>query len=493
MIVRILDRERAAQAANRESGVERDFDIIVIGGGGAGLSAAIEAAGAGARVMLLEAADKLGGATAISGGVFYAADTSAQRAQGIVGDSAEAMFEYVMALNQWALKSDIIMHIARQSGPTLEWLIGLGAKFPFIVPSGVETTPRGHCCEGAGYELANVLINAAGAAGVETAVGTRVEGLLVEDGAVVGVRASGMDLRAGAVVIATGGIGDNPALRQRLFPSAAQHGTWTWTIHEGAPTVQGDGITMGEAINANVVGIDNGLPLPTAGFGKYVEAFLPPWTIVVNEEGRRFMKETASFSVCGYLLNEQTGAHAFAIFDEPTLVEASNDGKYLDPFGTGMTTPTWEEDMIRKQVANGRIKTAATLADLAEQCGIDPVALEETVRRYNIGCAHGADPEFLKQSPKHFAVAEAPFYGVEVRAAIVGGTGAGLDIDVDCHVLDHHGRAIPGLYAAGETLGVVQGKRDAGGGMYIGSAVILGRQAGRSAAGHANGAVSALA
>ena len=462
--------------------MERDFDVIVVGGGGAGLAAAIEAAKAGASVMVLEAATKLGGATAMSGGVFYAAGTSAQRAQGIEGDTADAMFEYVMALNQWALKADIIRHIADQSAPTLEWLISLGANFPFIVPSGVESVPRGHCCEGAGFALAGTLINAAGAAGVETAVDTRVEQLLVENGRVTGVRASGMDLRAPAIVIATGGFGNNPELRQRLFPSAAQHGAWTWAVHDEAPFILGDGITLAEAVGAGVVGIDNGLPLPTAGFGKFVEAFLPPWTIVVNEEGRRFMSETSSFSVSGYLLNEQTGAHAFAVFDEPTLVEASNDGKYLDPFNTGMTTPTWQEQTIRQQVANGRIKTAGTLSELAVQAGIDALALEETVRRYNEGCAANGDLQFFKKSPKFFPIQTGPFYAVEVRAAIIGGTGAGLDINVSGEVLDTHGRPIPGLFAAGETLGVVQGKRDAGGGMYVASAIILGRQAGRTAA-----------
>jgi fumarate reductase flavoprotein subunit len=467
--------------------MQRDFDVIVIGGGGAGLSAAIEASKAGASVMLIEAAEKLGGATAMSGGVFYAAGTSVQRAQGITGDTADAMFEYIMALNQWALKPDIIRYIADNSAASLEWLIELGAAFPFVVISGVESTPRGHCCEGAGFALANVLINAAGAAGVETAVNTRVERLLVEDGRIAGVHADGVDLRAPVVVIASGGFGPNPELRARLLPSSTWHGEWIWSIHEGAPGVRGDGIALAEDVGAGITGIDNGLPLPTAGFGKFVEAFLPPWTMVVNEAGRRFMSETASFSVCGYLLNEQPGHHAFAIFDEPTLVEASNDGRYLDPFGTGMTTPTWQEATIRAQVANGRVKTADTLAALAATCGIDPEGLKATASRYNANCRAGGDPQFLKKSPKFFTVETAPFYAVEVRPAIIGGTGAGLDVDEACHVLDTHGRVIPGLYAAGEVLGVVQGKRDAGGGMYVGSAVILGRLAGRQAAAEATG------
>jgi fumarate reductase flavoprotein subunit len=464
--------------------MDNDFDVIVIGSGAAGLSAAIEAAREGASVMVLEADKKPGGATALSGGVVYAAGTGVQRRAGIEGDTAAAMFEYIMALNQWALKPDIMRHIADNSAAAIDWLEQLGAVFPpaFLVRSGVESVARSHPCEGAGFALVNTLINAAGAAGVQTAVGTRVERLLVRDGRVCGVHADGVDLQCGAVVIASGGFANDLDLRARLFPSVTQHGSWAWAIHEGAPCVRGDGIRMAEAIGAGIVGIDSGLPLPTAGFGKFVEAFLPPWTMVVNESGRRFMSETSSFSVSGYLLNEQRGQHGFAIFDEPTLVEASNDGRYLDPFNTGMTTPTWQEQTIRAQVDSGRVKTAPTLRALAELCGIDPAALEATAARYNENCRDGADPVFFKMSPKFFPVTQPPFYAVEVRAAIIGGTGAGLDVDIDCRVLDLNGQPIANLFAAGEVLGVVQGKRDAGGGMYIGPAIIMGRRAGQLAA-----------
>jgi fumarate reductase flavoprotein subunit len=463
-----------------------DFDVIIVGGGGAGLAAAIEATKAGASCIILEADKKLGGATALSGGVFYAADTSVQRARGI-DDTADAMFEYIMALNQWALKPDIIRYICENSGPTLEWLIALGTVFPpeFLVCSGVERAARGHPSRGAGEGIADALINAAGAAGIETAVATRVEKLLYEGGRVVGVTAAGTELRAPVVIVTTGGFGNNPQMVKRLFPSAAQHGSWTWAVHDRAPYIVGDGIVLGESVGAAVAGYDTGLVLPTSGFGKYIEAFLPPWTMIVNEQGRRFMPEMASYTICGYLINEQTNQHAFAIFDEPTLIEASNDSRYLDPYNAGITTPIWEEATIREQVRKGRIKTRETLAKLAADCDINAAALQATVETYNEDCSLGEDTHFFKKSPKMFPIRKEPFYAVEVRAAIIGGTGAGLDIDRHCHVLDQAGRPIPGLFAAGEVVGVTQGKRYPGGGMAIGPAVILGRHAGTVGAGEA--------
>lgn len=463
--------------------MSRDFDVIVIGGGGAGLSAAIEARQAGASVIVLEADTRLGGATGASAGVFYAANTSVQKARGIE-DSAAAMFEYVMAINQWALKPDIIRHVCEQSGPTIEWLIGLGVKFPpeYLVCSGVESTPRGHPSEGAGHGIAERLINQAGVLGIETALGVRVERLLVEDGRVVGVHAQGMDLRAGTTVIATGGFGNNPDMVRRLFPSVARHYPWTWAVHDPVPFILGDGITMGEAVGAALTGHDSGLMLPTSGFGKFIEAFLPPWVMMVNDHGRRFVPECAAYTIVGYLIDAQPNHHAWCIFDEPTLVEASNDSSYLDPYNAGITSPIWEEETLRKGVASGRIRTGATIRELAESCGIDVASLEEQVARYNADCDAGRDIGFEKVTPKMFPVREGPFYAVEVKPAIIGVTGAGLDIDRQCRVLDQSGKAIPGLYAVGETAGVTQGKRYAGGGFSIGPAVILGREAGRQAA-----------
>jgi len=168
---------------------ENDFDIIIIGGGGCGLSAAITATEAGASCMVLEADTKLGGATGLSAGVVYAADTSVQRAAGVEGDTAQAMYDYVMTLAGWEANPKIVRILSDHSGPAVEWLIRQGVEFPpeYLLCSGVDTVPRGHPSLG----IADPLINAAGAKGVEVALDTRVESLIYEEGNVVGVRASG--------------------------------------------------------------------------------------------------------------------------------------------------------------------------------------------------------------------------------------------------------------------------------------------------------------
>lgn len=462
--------------------MDTDFDIIVVGGGGAGMTAALFAHAAGASVIILEADDKLGGATRLSGGVVYAAGTSVQKGMGIE-DSPQAMYDYIMTLNGWQTRPDIVRLFAERSAASVEWLVSMGAEYEWVVKSGVDTVPRGHCTVGAGDSIGRLLVNEVGAKGIETALKTRVERLLVEDGRVVGVHAGGMDLRAKAVIITTGGFGNSPGMRAKYFPSAAQHGDIVYAVHNDAPFILGDGIKLGEGIGARITGHDTGLVLPSAGLvPNSVEAFLPPWCMLVNDEGRRFMPENSPYAVSGYLINAQPKAHAWAIFDEKTLEEGSADKRFSDPYHTGEVSQTWDVDLIRKHVKSGKIHHAATLEALADRIGVNRLALAETVRRYNDDAHAGVDSEWAKQAPKYFAIDEAPFFAVEVRASVIGQTSAGLDIDTKGRVRDQNGTAIPGLYAAGEILGCVQGDRYSGGGMGVGNALTFGRLAGEEAA-----------
>jgi fumarate reductase flavoprotein subunit len=461
-----------------------DYDIIIVGGGGAGLSAAIMAREAGASCIVLEADKKLGGATALSAAVMYAAGTSVQRAAGVIGDTADAMYDYIMTLAGWEANPRIVRILADQSGPCLEWLISLGVEFPpqYLVCSGVEDVPRGHPSQGAGGSVAERLINGAGARGAEHALGTRVDSLLVEDGRVVGVRAAGTELRGGAVVITTGGFGNSPEMIERLYPTAARHGDWTYAVHYAAPFILGDGIKLAESVGAGIVGRDTGLLLPTSGLGKFVEAFLPPWIMLVNKHGQRFMDESAPYAVSGYIINAQPDQRAFAVFDEPALVEGSQDMRFADPYHSGTAMPTWEYNLLRKAIESGKIVKADTIEQLANHIGINPLMLEASVEQYNAYCDNGRDAEFFKTMDRFFPLRKAPFYAREVRASVIGQTGAGLNINENAQVLDVRGRVIKGLYAAGEVLGCAVGKRYSGGGMGIANAVIFGRLAGRTAA-----------
>jgi fumarate reductase flavoprotein subunit len=464
-----------------------DFDIVIVGGGGAGLSAAIMARDAGATCMVIEADKKLGGATALSAAVMYAAGTSVQRAAGITGDTPDAMYHYMMTLAGWEANPRIVRILSDQSGPGLEWLIGLGVEFPpeYLVCSGVEDVPRGHPSRGAGGSVAERLINAAGARGAEHVLNTRVESLLVEQGRVAGVRAGGIELRAGAVIITTGGFGNSPEMIERLFPTAARHGEWTYAVHFAAPFILGDGIRLAERVGADIVGRDTGLLLPTSGLGRFVEAFLPPWIMLVNMHGVRFMDESAPYAVSGYILNAQPGQRAYALFDEPALIDGSQDMRFADPYHSGAAMPTWEYNLLRKSIMSGKTLKAESIAQLANQVGIDPDVLQGSVERYNADCDRGLDSQFFKKTERYFPLRTPPYYAREVRASVIGQTGAGLNINERAQVLDTRGRVIPGLYAAGEVLGCAVGKRYSGGGMGIANAIVFGRIAGQSASAEA--------
>jgi len=343
--------------------------------------------------------------------------------------------------------------------------------------------PRGHCTVGGGESIGRALRERVGGQAIDSILNTRVERLLLDRRTVFGVHAAGVDLRAPAVIVTTGGFGNSPGMRARFYPSAAQHGDVVYAAHHDAPFILGDGIKFGELVGATITGYDTGLVLPSAGLVPHVvEAYLPPWIVLVNVRGRRFMPENAPYAVSGYLINEQPEARAWATFDDIALIQGSRDKRFSDPYHTGHITPVWDEALIRKHVVSGRVRSAYTLDALAEMTNVDSLALVESVARYNLEAIAGVDTEWEKVAPAYFPIETPPYYAVEVRASFIGQTSAGLDIDVQARVRDLHGRPIPGLFAAGETVGCVQGTRYSGGGMGVGNAITFGRIAGEQAA-----------
>ncbi len=460
---------------NKDRDVTRDYDVIVIGSGVAGLAAAVAAADAGASVLICEGDTQVGGSSRLSGGHFYAAGTSTQAEAGIKGDNADAMFEHYMTLNQWLVDPAVVRRYCDLSAPTFEWLKQLGVKFAKegVYPSGVGSTPRGHQPEGAGEEVVNVLDGHRSHRGVDIVMNSRVSDLITDvDGRVTGVRIGEDEATCGAVILATGGFGANPEMIKKYYPEAAATGDWRWYI--GSEGAQGDGITLGEKVGGVVDGHNRGLLLVTPGFSRDLEVLLPPWLILVNQLGRRFTNESAPYTVLGGLINKEGGA-AYGVFDE-TARAAAKPGP--------MSQAYWVGDILEQKANEGRIHRADTLAELAVSMGVDATGLTGTIERYNADVETGQDSAFFKQG-QLTTITQPPFYGVEVRPAIVCWTGTGLRINPDTAVLNGAERSIPGLFAAGETIGNLHGDRYIGGGGSFGPCIVFGKVAGENAARYA--------
>lgn len=451
-----------------------DYDVIVIGAGGAGLAATAVASEAGARVLLVEAAAKTGGSTALAGGVFYAAGTSLQAEAGVEDPGAKDMFHYYMTLNQYKLEASVVHRLCIEATPAFEWLRNLGVVFNTddLYASGVDKIRRGHRAAGGGAAIAEGLEGAFSGRGVDVALETRVDRLLIEDGAVTGIKVDGAAVRASAVVIATGGFGASADKLRALYPDAAQHGDLHWYI--GAETCVGDGLDLGAAAGGVLTRPNRGMLLLTPGFAKDLESYLPGWLMMVDADGHRFVDETIEYSVLASIVNALPRRECYAIFDEEGRL-ASRTTQYRP-------APSWTAERLEASVADGALLRADSLAALAALIDVRADALEVSAARYTADAAAGSDGDFFKPGKMLRPIATGPFYAARIRAAIVCWTGTGLRIDREAQVLDGAGRPITGLYAAGETTGGMFGECYAAGGASIGNAVIFGRIAGANAA-----------
>ncbi|MFD9959540.1 FAD-dependent oxidoreductase [Amycolatopsis sp. NPDC058986] len=463
-----------------------EYDVVVIGGGGAGLAAAVTAAERGARVLLFESEPELGGSTQLSAGMFTAAGTSVQAGLGIE-DSPEKFFQHYMDLNHWMLEPGLVAAFCAQAGPALEWLMGLGveiparvsgnAHMPGLCQAGVEDVWRGHVPKDQGYGIVGVLAKAARKHRVEIVLNTRVDRLISDHGRVAGVVADDVEVRAGAVVVASGGFAQDPALLARYYPAALRAGEDLFVV--AAQGSRGDHLRFGEQVGAAVTGDGWGLMLPTAYFQRlhhWQSGFPPKSRILVNSRGRRFMDEDASYAVSSGIIDAQNGP-VWTVFDERARLSL--------PAGYAH----WDADAVLREAEAGRTIRADSLEKLAERIGVPAPALTTTVRRWNEHLPQGTDPEFLRHrtlankgsDTPPAPIGEPPFYAARTLPAELVCTHAGLEIDARGAVRDELGDVIPGLFAAGEAGAGVLGERYVGGGNAVANAVTMGRIAATNA------------
>lgn len=461
-----------------------DFDVVVVGSGAAGLSAALEASAAGASVLIVDGQGSTGGSSALSGGIVMAAGTSVQRKAGIE-DSAEQLYRDYLLFNQYKVEPALARRLAYGGGPAIEWLIELGVEFhDQLMFAAEERAPRSHVPKMMGFGVIDVLQSRVRERDtIEVALGRRVNRLLTKDGRVTGVAVDDDELTAGAVVIATGGFGANRSLWPEHLPSIAAAGSAAWYI--GTDGAQGDAFALGAQVGAAVVGHDRSLILPTPDFFSNLEVYFPGWLVMVNRAGRRCVDESTSYAVM-QLANQQHGP-LFVILDDAAKQAAQPNlppqYKQTIPGTEGLALPSnWTDASIDDAVAKGKVKTAASLPELGRILGIDQAGLAASMGRYNDSSVAGSDPEYFKDPKFLRPVATPPFYGAELRMGILCLTSKGLRIDADARVLDRSGGPIDGLFAAGECTGGVLGEVYMGSGNSYANCVVFGRTAGQSAA-----------
>lgn len=463
-----------------------DYDVIVVGSGAAGMSAALEASDAGKSVLVVDGQETLGGSSALSGGIIMAAGTSVQRRAGIE-DSPEALLRDYLLFNQYKVDASLARRLAFGSAPAVEWLISLGVEYhDQLMYAAEEPQPRSHVPKMMGFGVVEVLGNTVKSrSNIDVALKRRVNRLLTEHGRVSGVAVDDDEVRAPAVVIATGGFGANPSMWQDHLPSITRAGSAAWYI--GAPGAQGDAFGLAGQVDADIVGHDRALILPTPDFFTNLEVYFPGWLVMVDRKGIRRVDESTSYAVME-IANKMYGP-MFVVLDDAAKRDAQPGKppayKQLIPgteaFAEQMPS-NWTEPNIDQMVAAGKVKRAGTIEELARLLMVDAAGLAASVERYNAGVVAGEDREFHKDPKFLREVGTPPFYGVELRLGILCLTSKGLRIDAEAHVLNRHGAVIPGLFAAGECTGGVLGDVYMGSGNSYCNCVVFGRTAGQTAA-----------
>lgn len=465
-----------------------EVDVVVVGFGMAGGSAALEAARSGARVLLIERAATYGGTSAMAGGHFYlGGGTAVQQAVG-VEDSAEEMYRYLMAVSQDP-EEDKIRAYAQDSVEHFTWLEALGFSFErtlfegkAVIQPGTEglmytgnekvwpfrdqarPAPRGHKVPVAGDTggaklVLDCLDKQLADAGVEIRYETGATALVrsadADGGEVVGLAWRRFDergfIRAKAVVIAAGGFVGNddmvaqyvPQMREKLFPLAS-------TYDDGL------GLRLGASMGGAWRFMDEAF---------LTAPFYPPSILVtgliVNREGRRFVAEDSYHARTSAFVMEQPGSAAYLIVDSEHIEHPKMP---LCPFIDG-----WE-----------------TVAEMADGLGVPRETLAATLARYNEYAERGEDPDFHKAPEWLAAQSTGPWGAYDLslgKATYAGFTMGGLAVSVDGEVRREDGSVVPGLYAAGAcAANIAQDAKGYASGTQLGEGSYFGRRAGRHAA-----------
>ncbi|MEH6758392.1 MAG: flavocytochrome c [Parasphingorhabdus sp.] len=444
-------------------------DLIVVGGGAAGWSAALTAAQAGLNVCILEKLGESGGSSALSGGCLAFAGTDLQQEQG-VEDSPDLLFADLREVGKEENDENLVRTYCDRQLEVYGWLKDSGVTFsPTLETASGQSVPRVHTVDPA--DLVRNLARAAQATGkVDYHPSCAARELIRENSRVVGlVTTQGEELRAKrGVILASGGFAKNPELLKLFAPHYEE------AVFVAGDGSQGDGLRMGWKLGADM----RDMAYVKGTFGKHptdesndhsLQAVYKG-AIAVNQNGKRFVDESISYKLLGDAVMAQPWRTGYQIMDQAIFDTGDDRVRILD-FG--------------RRLEEGLFYTGDTIEQLARQIDIDPEVLNETIARYNSGVDLGEDSEFGRKHLVHrhgslCKIEQPPFYAYP-STAVVFGTYCGLRIDPKAQVIDVDGQPIAGLYAAGEVTGGFHGAAYMTG-SALGKAIVFGRIAAESCA-----------
>ena len=491
-----------------------DADVVVVGAGGAGMTAAITAAAEGKTVVILESQSMVGGNSVRATGGMNAGKTVYQdenefgESAGVEKTLKTAAEKYadnktITALaktvsEQWAAYQanptgyfdsvelmeldtmiggkgindpELVETLCANSADAIDWLDEHGITLHNVSSFGGASVKRIHRpvnAEGKTVSVGSYMIpllqENCEKAGVKMMLDTTATEILTDaNGAAVGVKATGasgetVTVNAKAVVLATGGFGANLDMVVKYKPELKGFMT------TNAPGIQGQGIEMAEAIGAATVDMDQIQIHPTVEANTaalITEGLRGDGAILINEEGQRFIDEVGTRDVVSAAEIAQTGSYSWLVVDQ-AMADASS--------------------VIQGYIKKGYTVTGATYEELGKAMGVDAAAFAETMEKWNGYVEAKNDPDFGRTS---FAnpLNTAPYYAVKVTAG-VHHTMGGLKINANTEVLNEKGEVIPGLFAAGEVTGGVHGANRLGGNA-VADFTVFGRIAGAAASDYA--------
>lgn len=427
-------------------------DIVVIGGGAAGLSAALEARRNGADVVLVEKMDVTGGNTIRSSGAFNVAGHPIQVEAGKGRRDIDEFVEFTMTGGHNLNDPKLVRYMVENSAGVVDWLKMVGFS-----PEPNERYTGFHT-EGYAPGLIVGLHERFESLGGKLLLRTKAVEIVMKDGAAAGVIATGPDggtvtINAKAVVIASGGYGANLDMIVELDPSLKGF------VTNNSPGATGDGIFMAQAVGAAVRDMDRiqihpTVHVPTATL--ITEGCRGSGGILVNTSGKRFTDECHYRDVVSAAILEQDQQFAYLVINQEIFAGNPNIQGYYEI---------------------GVLNKFDTIADLARFMNVEESTLQETMDTWNGYVAQKNDPEFNSQFSWIRDLSQGPWYSVAISPGIHHTMG-GIVINTNSEVISTEGSVIPGLYACGEVAGGVHGGNRVGGNAIL-DCLVFGTTAGQ--------------